>query len=235
MLDDDRPGVLLVICPEQRVRLLLNEVREQMLDPERPVELGPLSRSAGLWRSHGAEFTARVIMLHWELLLQRRQAAADEFAIQADIQRLRGLMPRINHEASPQPSAEMAAPDFRARDDHLRRMVRDPVGRGWRAGWTSLRHQSCGPTSSYHRCFFSVPAAPPPRPWSESARASPYRRHPVHGGRAGSSASNGRPPSTRRPVIHARHANVAADTRASSGRPNGRVCSRGRVQESRLD
>ena len=161
-LDHNRPGVLLVICPERRIRSLWPEVREQLLDPEQAVELDPPSESRGLWRARSLAAEHQVIMLSWELLLDRLTEAADEFSVRSDLHQLRGLIQRLDHEAFPPLASDMSAPDFQARDAHLRRMVRDTVGRGRRAGWLSTKGLSWGRTSSYHRRFFHFPDAAPP-------------------------------------------------------------------------
>lgn len=174
----DGPGVLLVICPENRAMYLWPEVKADMEEGGR--ELKPFGSLGGTRRAEVVNSDKHLVMASWEVLLDRLDAVAETFEIRADIHQLRGLVQRLNDEAFPPLTPDMAAPDFDERDAHLRRMVKDAIARGRREGWLSTKDLTWGKTKSYYRRYFRVVGAS--APWlglSIEYREELYARTPI--------------------------------------------------------
>lgn len=158
----DGPGVLLVICPENRAMYLWPEVKADMEEGGR--ELKPFGSLGGTRRAEVVNSDKHLVMASWEVLLDRLDAVAETFEIRADIHQLRGLVQRQNDEAFPPLTPEMSAHSFEILDTYFRRMVRDAIGRGRREDWLSTKGLRWGVTKQHRRRFFSVVGVANP-PW----------------------------------------------------------------------
>ena len=163
-LEKSGPGVLLFICPKSAVKYYWPQVCDQLeKDEEKPVPLERCETFDGTRRAHVVGANRHVLMVSWELLLDRLAAVALDFEVRSDIHQLQGLVQRLNDEAFP-PLTDKSASDFAARDADLRKMVRDAVGRGKEEGWLNLDGLAFGDTEWYYRRFFSVVGVTNP-PW----------------------------------------------------------------------
>ena len=161
-LEESGPGVLLFICPESRIRYLWPEVCDQLTkDAEAPICLKEVPTSDGTRRAREIDTEKRVVMVSWEMLLDRLEAAVLDFGVKSDIHQLRGLVQQQNELAFPPLHPDASAHDFEVRNEHFRGMIRDAVGRGRREGWLSTRGLTWGRTKSYHRRYFSIVDASP--------------------------------------------------------------------------
>ncbi len=155
-------GVLLFICPRSQLGYLWKEICAQLEhDEEGPLTLESVPTSDETRRARVVDSENQVLLMSWRHLLDRLDEATQEFEVRADIHQLRGLVRRMNDEAFPPLTPEMSAADFRARDSHFRKMVRDAVAQGRREGWLRTKNLTWGRTRSYHRRYFSVVNASP--------------------------------------------------------------------------
>ncbi len=161
-LEQAGPGVLLFICPESHIKYLWPEVCEQLeQDPEAPISLKEVETSDGTRRANAVDTEKRVVIVSWEMLLDRLEATVLDFGVKSDIHQLRGLVQKQNEVAFPPLHAHATAHDFEVRNDHFRRMISDAVGRGRKDGWLSTKGLTWGRTKSYHRRYFGVVEASP--------------------------------------------------------------------------
>lgn len=155
------PGVLLVICPQSRNRYLWPEVQDQMKMSGWNLE--PISSADGVEVARVAKTNKRCVMVSWEALVDRLDAAAENFAVRADIHQLRGLVQRQNDEAFPPLTAETSAHGFEVLDLHFRRMVGSAIQRGKREFGLNTKGLQWGATKQYRRRFFKVEGVSEPR------------------------------------------------------------------------
>jgi len=173
------PGVLLVICPQSRNRYLWPEVQDQM--KMCGWILDPISSADGIEVARVAKTNKRCVMVSWEALVDRLDAAAESFAVRADVHQLRGLVQRQNDEAFPPLTADAAGHGFALLDTHFRKMVADAVQRGKREFGLSTKGLQWGTTKQYRRRFFRVEGVKEPR-WLTLGieyREDLYRRTPL--------------------------------------------------------
>ena len=138
-LEKSGPAVLLFICPESAIKSYWPQVCAQLEeDEEEPVPLERHEIFDRMRRAKVARENRRVVMVSWELLLDRMAAAALDFEARSDIHQLQGLVQMQNDAAFP-PLTDMTVPGFAARDEHLRKMVGDAVERGRKDGFLSVK------------------------------------------------------------------------------------------------
>ena len=155
------PGVLLVICPKSRNRYLWPEVQAQMRESGWKME--PIASGEGIDLANVTNTNKRCVMVSWETLVDKLDAAAESFAVRADIHQLRGLVQRQNDEAFPPLTPETSAHGFEILDSHFRRMVGNAVQRGKREFGLSTKGLQWGVTKQYRRRFFRVEGVTKPR------------------------------------------------------------------------
>ena len=163
-LEESGPGVLLFICPERAITNYWPEVCAQLEeDEEEPIPLEQHEIFERMRRARVADADRRVIMVSWELVLDRFAAAVLDFGVRSDIHQLQGLVQRQNEDAFP-PLTDMTVSGFADRDSHLRKLVGDAVDRGRKDGFLSVKGLSwTNPTRT--DCFgryFSVIGADAP-------------------------------------------------------------------------
>ncbi len=132
-----KPGLLLVISPKSRNSFLWPEVNEQMKAAGWTLER--VSSFDGIRVANVKGTNKRCVMVSWEALVDRLDAAAESFAVRADIHQLRGLVQRQNDEAFPPLTAETTGHGFAILDAHFRRMVSNAVQRGKREFGLNMR------------------------------------------------------------------------------------------------
>lgn len=181
-LENSDPGVLLFICPESAIRYYWPEVCAQLEeDEEEPVKLDRCEDLGRMRRAHVVGRNRRVIMIGWELLLDRLAAVALDFQTRSDIHQLQGLV-QLQNEAAFPPLTDRTVTGFVERDEHLRKLVGDAVENGREAGFLSvknLRWTSPTRTDCYGRYFSVIGAAAPWARLSIEYREDRYRRSPL--------------------------------------------------------
>ncbi|MXX80376.1 MAG: hypothetical protein F4Y69_04980 [Chloroflexi bacterium] len=159
--ETSRPGTLLVVCPKSRERYLWPEVQSQMEKCGWKMVL--IDSPAGTQAAEVTNTNKRCVMVSWEALVDKLDAAAENFAVRADVHQLRGLVQQQNDEAFPPLTTETTGHGFALLDDHFRRMVGNAVQRGKREFGLNTKGLQWGVTKQYRRRFFKVGGVREPR------------------------------------------------------------------------
>ena len=166
-MDPTIPGVLLFICPERRVEHLWREVRSQIEDGRDRVELERVEVRDGIRQAVVAGRDVRLILCSWNLLLTRLNEAADGSDVRSDLDQLRGLARHENEKGFLPLTPDASAPDFKLRDEHFRKLIRQVVERGKSEKWLSTKGFTWGNAKThgggdlYVRRYFGVADARP--------------------------------------------------------------------------
>ena len=133
-LDERGRGLLLFICPESRATQLWREICGQLDSCKCIGKLEPVTESEDRHHARIGDSNKRVMLVSWEMLLDRLAAAAQDFGVRSDIHQLRGFVQRENAKAYVPLHPDMKAPDFIARghpppSDDSRRNWQGPEGR----------------------------------------------------------------------------------------------------------
>ena len=135
-LEDSRPGMLLFIAPGSRLETLWAEIGQQM----EAADYGVQSESAeeGLRRAKVTGSDNRLMLVSWDLLLERCAAAASgDWPISSDIHQLRGFVKELDMESFPfQPFQPGELDSSLARKIlGLEQLIDDVVARGDGTAW----------------------------------------------------------------------------------------------------
>lgn len=138
LLDADRSGVLLFVCPHTRLESLWAEVKRQLSESDARLDELPPTAAHPVRRARLSGTSSLLMMVSWATLLQRMaQESTGHPEVLSDIQQLQGLAERQDAEAfQPLPSQDLG-PEIARRVRHLNRMVDDAVAIGVREGWLS--------------------------------------------------------------------------------------------------
>ena len=99
-LEDSKPGILLFIAPVTRLETLWAEIKQQMEAAD--YEVQPESAEDGLRRAKVTDSESRLMLVSWDLLLERCAAAASgDWPISSDIHQLRGFVQELDMESFP--------------------------------------------------------------------------------------------------------------------------------------
>ena len=147
-LEDLRPGILLFIAPGTRLETLWAEIGQQMEAGDYGVQSE--SDEGGPRRAKVTDSESRLMLVSWDLLLERCEAAASgDWQISSDIHQLRGFVQELDMESFPfQPFQAGELDSSLARKIlGLEQLINDVVARGDGEAWNekSFRYQE--------RCF----------------------------------------------------------------------------------
>lgn len=156
-LTESGPGLLLFICPEERIPDLWREVEGQLLRRDPSISLGPAAETEGLRRAPVKYSDRSVVMVSWKRLLNRLADAAKDFETRSDIHQLRGLVRRQNAQTFQplEPDAPVSA--FERREAKLQKLIADAKREGVGEDWLSTK----GLAGSGRRRYFSIKGASP--------------------------------------------------------------------------
>ena len=140
-LPANKPSVLLFVAPAARIDLLWAELGRRVSESKSGISLDPDIAAAGM-RGATAAGKRHLMLTSWANLLDRMAgpaaAAADSHAA-TDIQQLRGLTDRQDHDAFLPLRSEELGLEFPRRMLGLQRLVDDATDRAIAAEWASTK------------------------------------------------------------------------------------------------
>ena len=145
-LEQPGPGLLLFIAPGSRIETLWPEIRRQMETGEHPAQLQFEEILDRMRRARVASSENRLMLVSWDLLLERLAAAVPaDSQVASDIQQLRGLVEEQDLEAFQPLQREELSPSLARRVLSLERLINDVVARGddrdWMSQGKSIRYE----------------------------------------------------------------------------------------------
>lgn len=140
-LDDTRSGILLFIAPATRVEALWAEIRRQMeADPE-PVRLESAATGERMCRAGVAHSENGLILVSWDLLLDRLVTAVPaDSQVASDIRQLRGFAKEQDLDVFQPIQREDLSPSLARRILGINELVDRVVNRGVENDWMSVDH-----------------------------------------------------------------------------------------------
>lgn len=174
-LAESGPGLLLFICPEQRIHDLWGEVEGQLRNREPSILLGTVVETEGMRRAPVSDKDRSVVMVSWRLLLNHLANAATDFEAQSDIHQLRGLVRHQNTQAFQPIDTDAPAAALLRRETKLRRLIADAKRTGLDEDWLSTE----GLAGGGRRRYFSIKGASPPWLTLEIRDGERFDRTPI--------------------------------------------------------
>ncbi len=138
-LEEPGPGVLLFIAPGTRIKTLWSEIRRQMETGEVPVSLESVQTLDRMWRARVEDSDKRVMLVSWDLLLERLAAVVSaDSQVASDVQQLRGLVDEQDLDAFQPIQTEELSPSLARRLRWINQLIDDVIAQGVEQGWMSV-------------------------------------------------------------------------------------------------
>ncbi len=154
LLKADGPGVLLFLVPDRRASHVWAQALSEMKAAGKTLttvvdkELHKAAAVSGTYK--------RLVLVTWNLLLERMDERASEQGLKSDIHQLRGLTQDQDDSGFEPLAKEASAEDFLERDVHFRRMITDVVTIGIRQGWIKTEGLTWGVADGYRRRYLHL-------------------------------------------------------------------------------
>ncbi|MYE08923.1 MAG: hypothetical protein F4Y05_04895 [Acidimicrobiaceae bacterium] len=137
-LEQPGPGLLLFIVPGSRIETLWPEIRRQMETGEHSAQLQSEATLDRMRRARVASSENRLMLVSWDLLLERLVAAVPaDSQVASDVQQLRGFVEEQDLDAFQPLQREELSPSLARRVLSLERLINDVVARGDERDWMS--------------------------------------------------------------------------------------------------
>ena len=139
-LEASGPAVLLFIAPGTRVETLWAEIRRQLEADPKPVRLERVETGDRMRRAAVAGYEKRVVLISWDLLLQRlADSVPADSQVASDLRQLRGFVEEQDLDAFQPIQREELSPSFPRRVRWFNHLIDEVVSRGIADGWLSVK------------------------------------------------------------------------------------------------
>ena len=139
-LEASGPAVLMFIAPGTRIETLWAEIRRQLEADPKPVRLECVETGDRMRRAAVASSEKRVVLVSWDLLLQRLAASVPaDSQVASDIRQLRGFVDEQDLDAFQPIQREELNPSLARRIRWFNQLIDDAVNRGIEKGWMSVK------------------------------------------------------------------------------------------------
>lgn len=154
-LEASGPAVLMFIAPVTRIETLWAEIRRQLEADPKPVRLESVDTGDRMRRAAVAGSEKRVVLVSWDLLLDRLAAAVPaDSQVASDIRQFRGFVEEQDLDAFLPIQREELSPSLARRIRWFNQLIDDVVNRGIEKGWMSVKGLKAAPQwAGYGRYF----------------------------------------------------------------------------------